>query len=323
MTQTIVVLDPMSAAGLERMRAHMPAGFVLETAAGREPEAQLRAMERAGYVITGDMAVTGEMMRRGAANGLKGVHKWGVGYDNIDVETARDLGIRVMRTTGSNARAVAETAVGLMLAVQRSIVAGHEGMRRGEWAKGELGVRTFLMSGKTVGLVGLGFIGSNVARILKGFGCRVLYAKPTRLPPAEEAELGVEHADLDTLLKEADIVSLHCALSPETRGLIGAAAIAAMKDGVVIVNTARGGIVDEAALADAIESGKVRGAGIDVYETEPPPSDLRLLSLPNVVVTPHIAAQAADNYPATVGRMFENIRRLSAAEPLPELDVVV
>lgn len=323
MPHTIVVLDPLTDVRLTRMRAFLPDGFVLTTAASREEGDQLAAMREAEFAISGDIAVTDAMMREGAAHAMKAVHKWGVGIDNIAHATAAEVGIRVLRTTGSNARAVAETTVALMLALQRNVVPGNDTMRRGEWAKGTIGPRTFLLTGKTVGLIGLGYIGKNVARMLKGFDCRVLYTKPTKLADDEEAELGVTHVPLATLIAESDVVSLHCALTPDTANLIDAAAFAAMKDGVVLVNTARGGIVDEAALGAALDAGKVRGAALDVFEVEPTPPGYPLIGRDDVIATPHIASQAADTFGTTVSRMFENLRFIAAGEEPPALDIVV
>jgi phosphoglycerate dehydrogenase-like enzyme len=263
------------------------------------------------------------MMTEGAKAGLKAVHKWGVGYDNIDIETAREAGVRVLRTTGSNAVPVAETAVALMLALQRSIVAGHTDMQEGKWSKWEVGPRTYMLTGKTVGLIGLGHIGKNVARMLQGFGCRLLYYKPRPLSQDEARALGVTHTPLDRLLAEADVVSLHCNLTPETSSLIDAGSLAAMKDGALLINTARGGIVDENAVADAIESGRLRGAAFDVFEIEPTPPDHRLIGLPGVIVTPHIASQAVDNFAGAVTRMIDNLAMLADGQEPPEGDVVV
>ena len=322
MDHTIVVLDPISEAQQERLRAYLPEGFRLTVAPSRDEADQVEAMRHGDFAITADVPVTEAMMRAGHAAGMKGVHKWGVGVDNVDVAAAKALGLWVMRTTGSNARAVAETTVGLMLALQRSIVIGHEGMRRGEWLKGAVGPRTLLLTGKTIGLVGLGYIGKNVARMLAGFDCQVLYTKPTPLPRDVEADLGVTHASLDRIIAESDILSLHCALTEATRGLIDAKAMAAMKNGALLVNTARGGIVDEDALADALESGKLRGAAVDVFEVEPTPPGHRLLALPTVIATPHMASQAADNFGKTVSRMFENIRTAAIGDTPPDIDVV-
>lgn len=319
----LVILDPLAADRFNRFNALVPAHFVLETAASRAPADQLAAICQADFAITGDVAVTAEMMRSGAAAGLRAVHKWGVGYDNIAIETAREVGVRVLRTTGSNALPVAETAVGLMLALQRSIILGHDDMQAGLWRKGEIGGRTFTLSGKTIGLIGMGPIGQTVARLLKGFGCRLLYTKPTPLPASEADDLGVQYVTLPTLLAEADLVSLHCALTPTTRNLIDAAAIAAMRDGALLVNTSRGGIVVETAVADAIRQGKLRGAAFDVFDAEPIQADHPLLGLPNVILTPHIASQAVDTYAPTVSRMLNNLTLLAQGQTLPAGDIVV
>ncbi|GAB5374338.1 MAG: 2-hydroxyacid dehydrogenase [Acuticoccus sp.] len=323
MPHTIVVLDPLTPERLARMRAFLPQGFALKAAASRDEADQLAAMRDADFAIAGDIAITGAMMREGAAHRMQAVHKWGVGVDNIACDVAAEVGLRVLRTTGSNARAVAETTLALMLALQRNVVPGNDGMRRGEWLKGTIGPRTFLLTGRTVGLIGLGYIGKNVAKMLAGFDCRVLYAKPTPLPPEEAEALNVTHVPVETLIAESDIISLHCALTDKTANLLDAAAFAAMKDDVVIVNTARGGILDESALADALRGGKVRGAALDVFEVEPTPPGHPLIGLDNVIATPHIASQAADTYGKTVGRMFENLRRVAEGEEVPALDVVV
>ncbi|MEO1105343.1 MAG: NAD(P)-dependent oxidoreductase, partial [Pseudomonadota bacterium] len=239
--ETIVVLDPVAPERLDRMRPFLPPGFDLASTASRSPADQMAGALSADYIITGDVAVTDAMMREGGKGRLKGVHKWGVGYDNIDLDAARQAGVRVMRTTGSNAAAVAETALAMILALNRALLPGHEGIAHGKWLKGELGPSIFLLSGKTVGLVGLGFIGKTLARLLSGFGCRILYTKPAALPDHEAEPLGVTHVDLQTLLTQSDVISLHCVLNAQTANLIGADEFAAMKDGVLFINTARGG----------------------------------------------------------------------------------
>lgn len=323
MTDTIVFLDPLKPAQMERLAPFAAPRFEIVVAASREPADQMAAIRSGAYAITGDVRVSAEMMREGAAAGLRAVHKWGVGYDNIDLEAARRHGVRVMRTTGSNAVPVAETAVAMMLALSRRVVAGHIGVLNGGWPKGEIGPTTMMLSGKTVGLIGMGYIGTVVARLLSGFGCRILYAKPNPLPQDEASALGVTHVTLAALLAEADVVSLHCALNEATRGLIGAAELAAMKRGALLVNTARGGIVDEDALADALECGHIAGAALDVFEVEPVPAGHRLVGLPGVIATPHTAAQAADNFAATVNRMIANITHIADGSEPPALDVLV
>ena len=323
MTHRVVLLDPVTPERMEQIGAFLPDGYTLHTAASRSPQDQLQAIAGATYAITGGVPVTAEMMKAGAASNLRAVHKWGVGYDNIDIESARSHGIRVMRTTGSNATAVAETAVGLILAAQRNIVAGHLALLEGEWAKGRLAQTCTLVANKTVGLVGLGYIGKSVARILRGFGCTTLYSKPTALSGEEERELGVTYAELTDLLDRCDVVSLHCALTSQTSGFINAAALARMKRGAYLVNTARGGIVIESDLADAVESGHLGGAAVDVFDEEPVPPGHRLLGLERVIVTPHLAALAAENFPASVQRMFTNFTCVTDGRDPPALDVVV
>lgn len=323
MPDTIVVLDPLTPDRLARLASHAPEPFVVRAAASRERADQLAAVAGAQYLITADMPVDREMMQAGRADSLAAVHKWGVGYDNIAIDAARELGLKVLRTTGSNALPVAETAVALMLALQRGIVAGHVGMQAGEWGKWTVGPNCFKLSGKTVGLIGLGYIGKNTARLLRGFDCTVLYAKPNPLSQEEERELGVERASVERLIAESDVISLHCALTPETATLIDAEAIATMKDGALLVNTARGGIACEKAVADALASGKLRGAAFDVFDVEPLPADNPLLKAPNAIVTPHIASQAADNYATTVNRMMDNLSALWRGDEVPPLDVVV
>ena len=321
MTETICLLDMTSPERVARLRALLPAGFELRhaTAPGEEPMKALIA--EADYAISGQVAVSSDVLRAGRK--LKLVHKWGVGVDNIDIEAARALGIRVARTTGSNALPVAEFTIGLMISALRFIAWSHEELKQGRWATGRLPGDTYTLSGKTVGIVGLGAIGKTVARLLAGFGCTLLYSKRTPLDPAEEAALGVRHASLAEILERADVVSLHCPLTPETTNLIDAAALRAMKKTAILVNVARGGVVDEQALVAALRSRAIAGAAMDVFSVEPLSPDSPLLALDNIVVTPHLAAMAADTFAPTVRRMFANMERVSRGEPIPPLDLVV
>ena len=320
MTETIVVLDAISETVAERLRALLPAGFSLThgTALGDDHLAEIIA--GADYAISGQVPVGGEVLR--AAKRLKLLHKWGVGVDNLDVETARALGIKVARTTGSNAVAVAEFTIGLMICALRHIPHGHFGLQHGRW-RNWCGRNPFLLSGKTVGLVGFGAIGKAVARLLSGFGCAILYTKPHRLTGGEEKTLGVEYAALPDLLLRSDVVSLHCPLTPATSGLIDCAALASMKPTAVLINVARGGVVAEQDLAWALRNRVIHAAAVDVYEIEPLPPGSPLLHIDNLTLTPHLGAMATDTFAPTVRRMFENIVRVSRGEALPALDVVV
>ena len=320
MTKLIVVLDAINPAVAERLRALLPDGFELThaTAAGDDHLAEIIA--EADYAISGQVAVGGAVLR--SAKRLKLLHKWGVGVDNLDIETARELGIQVARTTGSNSAAVAEFTIGLMICALRHIPHGHFGLQNGKWRNWR-GHSPFLLSGKTVGLVGFGAIGKAVAKLLSGFGCTILYSKPHRLDEDEEKELGVTFAEFPELLARADVVSLHCPLTPATNGLIDRGALTSMKPTAVLINVARGGVVVEHDLAWALRERVIHAAAVDVYEIEPLPADSPLLHIDNLTLTPHLGAMAADTFAPTVQRMFENIARVSRAEPIPALDSIV
>jgi glyoxylate reductase len=215
---------------------------------------------------------------------------YAVGFDNVNIKEATDRNVLIANTPCDEVNeAVAEHAVTLMLALARRIVEADESTRRGSYRGWEPNI--FLghaLRGKTLGIVGLGRIGTMAAKRVKGFDMKVLYNK--RSPDTEaEKEFGIEFADLDRLYAESDFISLHVPLTDETRGMINASAITKMKQGVIIVNTARGACIDEHALTDALRSGKVGGAGLDVFETEPNINP-ELIGMENVILTPHIAS---------------------------------
>jgi phosphoglycerate dehydrogenase-like enzyme len=321
-TETVVVLDPLSEDSVVRLRALLPPGLVLTHGTARGDDHLKEIIATAEYAIAGQVGVSGEVLR--AAPRLKLLHKWGVGVDNLDLEAARALNIRVARTTGSNAVPVAEFTLGLTLAALRCIAFGHAELKKGHWRTATaMPMQTFMLSGKTVGIIGFGAIGQALARILKGFGCTILYSKRTPLPAAEEAALGARFATLPEILAQADVITLNCPLTPETKNLIDRKALAAMKPTAVLVNAARGGVVVESDLVDALKARTIHAAAMDVYEIEPLPSDSPLLTLDNLVVTPHLAAIAADNFEKTVNQMFGNIASVARGEPVPERDLVV
>ncbi len=221
---------------------------------------------------------------------LKVVARAGVGLDNIDVPAATERGVMVVNAPISNIVSAAEHAVALLLAVARHIPAADASLRSGQWRRSAFG--GVELSGKTVGVVGLGKIGQLVAQRLAAFGTELIAYDPY-VSPARAAQLGIELVDLNELLSRADAISIHLPKTPETLGLIGADQLAKTKPGVLIVNAARGGLVDEQALADAVRSGQVGGAGIDVFGTEPCTAS-PLFELPRVVVTPHLGASTAE-----------------------------
>ncbi|QXQ12745.1 phosphoglycerate dehydrogenase [Skermania piniformis] len=225
-----------------------------------------------------------------AAPKLKIVARAGVGLDNVDVPAATERGVMVVNAPTSNIHTAAEHAVALLLAAARQIPAADATLREHTWQRSKFnGVEIY---GKTVGVVGLGRIGQLFAQRLAAFETEVIAYDPY-VSPARAAQLGIELLSLDELLRRADLISVHLPKTPETKGLINAETLQLTKPGVVIVNAARGGLVDEAALADALKSGHVRAAALDVFETEPC-TDSPLFELPNVVVTPHLGASTSE-----------------------------
>ena len=218
-----------------------------------------------------------------AAHDLCVIARTGVGTDSIDLKTATELGVVVATTPGLNEETVADHTMALILAAVRRIVEHDVSMRRGEWDRGG-GLTAWDLRGATVGIVGLGVIGQALARRLQGFDVTVIASDPV---VADGSVPGVTMVELDELLGSAQIISLHVPILDSTRSMIGAAELARMRPDAILVNAARGGLIDEDALIEALESGGIRMATLDVFENEPPAGS-RLLELPNVILTPHI-----------------------------------
>jgi phosphoglycerate dehydrogenase-like enzyme len=244
---------------------------------------------------------------------LKLIQKLGIGVDTIDLDSARRRGIAVCNMPGTNTRAVAELALLLMLATLRRVAELDAHTRAGHgWA---LDARLLddlaELGGRTVGLVGCGAVGTTLIPMLQGIGARVIFTDTIVRSQAHAA-----FVRFDELLASADIVSLHVPLTPETAGMMNAEAFAVMKRGAILVNTARGGLVDLDALYSALRSGRLRGAGLDVFESEPANTSHPLFTLPNVVMTPHLAWFTAETLSRSLGVFAENCRRLRDGEPL-------
>lgn len=224
-----------------------------------------------------------------SAKGLKIIAKHGAGVDSVDIAAATRCGIAVMVTSGANANAVAEHSLALMLALSRDLARYDRETRKGQWRNLDALQRDF--SARTVGIIGYGQIGERTAKLAAACGAPVIVHSRSakNLPEGMRLE-----PDLNRLLETADIVSLHCPLTPQTRGLIGAAQFARMKPDALLINTARGPVVDETALVAALKEGRIAGAGLDTMTTEPPGPDHPLYALPNVILTPHIAAVTTD-----------------------------
>lgn len=225
-----------------------------------------------------------------AAPKLKIVSNMAVGYNNIDLEVAKERGIIVTNTPDVLTNTTADLAFGLLIATARRLMEAEDTLRKGQWTSwSPMGYTGMDVGGATLGIIGMGRIGEAVARRAKGFDMRVLYHNRSRKPEAEAA-YGFEYAELDALLKEVDFVVILAPLTPETKGMIGERELGLMKKTAVLINVARGGIVDETALYHALKEGQIWAAGLDVFEKEPVPLDNPLLTLPNVTVLPHIGS---------------------------------
>lgn len=284
----ILVSDKLGAAGLDMLDKAADAAYDMKTGLSKE---ELLAIipEYDGLIIRSDTRPDADVIAAGKK--LKVIGRAGIGVDNIDIAAATKQGIVVMNTPGSNSVATAEQTMALMLAVSRHTVSAHNSLAAGEWNRAQFaGVELY---DKVLGIVGLGRIGRLVAERAKAFGMTVLAHDPF-VKAEEAATLGVSLVDLDQVLSQADYLTLHTAITPQTTQMINDPAIKKMKKGVVIINVARGKLIDEAALAEALQDGHVKAAALDVYTSEPPAADNPLLGLPNVLHTPHLGASTAE-----------------------------
>jgi D-3-phosphoglycerate dehydrogenase len=256
---------------------------------GRPPtrEELMTALAEADGLLAGHGPVDSGILD--SAPRLKIVARHGVGIDRIDLPEATRRRVIVTTTPGANSRAVAEYVFALALGLFRRTPAACASMQAGRWEPRDFMGRTLYK--KTLGIVGMGAIGRLVASLARGFEMEVIAHDPF---VDEAGDSGVELTTLDVLLQKADVVTLHCALTDDTRGLIGAQALSKMKSAAVLINTSRAGVTDSAALRRALEEGKIAGAALDVFDSEPPPEDDPLVKAPNVLATPHIAAYAEE-----------------------------
>jgi formate dehydrogenase len=269
-------------------------------------------------ISTAFTPLTREMLH--AASRVRFIQVAGVGVDHIDLEAARELGITVAAVTGANTVSVAEHVVMVALALMRGLIPAHNMLAQGQWSLPYWIAHAHDLQGKTVGIVGMGRIGREVAARLLPFGVTLFYYDIQPLPPEQEAALGATYLELDALLPECDLVTLHMPLTPETRGLFNRERLFALKQGAFLINTARAELVDEGALVDALQE-RLGGAAIDVFAPEPPSPDHPLLKLPNVILTPHGAGVTQEAQQRIAQGVLQNVLRFLEGRPLA--DVVV
>jgi len=234
---------------------------------------------------------TTEIVEAGAKGNLKVIGRAGIGVDNIDIETAGKLGIKVVNSPTGSTKSVAELAIAHMLSLARFVPKADSTMKKGEWIKKQL--KGTELNGKTLGLIGSGYIAQHVARIANCLGMQVLVYSP-HCTDEKASKMGATRKDIDDLLKQSDFISLHIPHTQDSHYLLNEKTISIMKDGSYLVNVARGGVVDENALYNALKSGKLAGAAVDVFEQEPTSKENKLLSLDNVILSPHIGANTKE-----------------------------
>jgi D-3-phosphoglycerate dehydrogenase len=297
----IFVSDDVNEGGLEPLRA---AGFAVEKKTGLKGDELAAALSEAdGLIVRSETKVTAPLME--AAARLRVIGRAGVGVDNIDVGAATERGVIVMNAPDGNTMTTAEHTMALLLSLARRVPQGDASLKAGRWERKKfVGVE---LRGKTLGVVGLGRIGRVVASRARGFEMKVVAFDPF-VAPGQVRDEEIELAPLEEVFRRADFVTVHTPLTPETRGIIGPREFALMKEGVRVINCARGGLVDEAALYAAIKEGRVAGAALDVFEQEPPPADHPLLALEEVIVTPHLGASTREAQEGVALTVAEQMR---------------
>ena len=279
------------------------------------PEQVLEHLGAAPVLVTHLAPMSASVFEAAPALALLAVSRGGP--VNVDMKAAAAHGVTVVNTPGRNASAVAEFTIGAIIAQTRNITRGHDALRRGEF-RGDLyraDATGDELSDLTVGVIGYGNVGSRVVRLLRAFGGPILVCDPYVQLSPDDAQAGVRHVTLERLLAESDVVTLHPRVTDETRGMIGAQALRAMKPGAVLINTARGPLMDYDALHHALTQGTLRGAMLETFAVEPPPADTPLLALPNVTLTPHIAGASLKTVRIAAEMAAEEIRRWIAGEP--------
>jgi phosphoglycerate dehydrogenase-like enzyme len=320
MSPRLVVVPP-SAEVAEIARQMAPAGF--ELVMPKDSPAEIKAaVDKAEYMVCYPHVRMDDEFHKSAPK-LKLIQLLSAGYDAVDIEAARRAKVPVSNNGGANAISVAEHAIMLMLTVARRVVWQHTSVSAGRWRGNGPAPRMYELHDKTLGIIGLGTIGKKVARMARGLGMRVHYFDVVRLTEDQEDALGVKFRLKKELLRTSDVVSLNTPLNASTRHMIGAEELALLKPTAILVNTSRGPVIDEKALFNTLTGHKIFGAGLDVFDQEPPQADNPLFKLDNVVLTAHFAGPTWDNHVSRFRNAFDNVERMARGEApfwvVPEL----
>lgn len=314
----IVVLSPLPREAVQGMLTGVTdrSDVVVEVYGG-EPGHGLEEAVRGADVIIGDFTfrLPVDAAVAEAARGCRLIQQPSIGYQHIDLEATRKAGIPVANVGAANAIGVAEQAIMFMLCLLKRALYFHAKTARGEWGQQDIfTLGMYELHGKTLGIIGMGNIGREVALRARAFGCRTLYYDTRRLPEEKERELGAEYVALEELLRGSDILSLHVPLTPETRYLVDRERLAMMKPEAYLLNLARGEVVDEEALAEALQEGRLAGAGIDVFSEEPVNPDNPLLRSDKVILSPHVAGGTNESRVRMLQVTVDNVVRVLSGE---------
>lgn len=302
-------INGQSQAVADIVRKSAPYGYPLEVLRSEASDLEkIEGIGEAEFLILHPAEASRSVLQN--AKNLRHIQLLTAGYDKVDLAAAAELGISVATNGGANAWAVAEQAIGLLLCLVRRLIQCDQSVRAGTWRKPITGMNTFELAGKTVGLLGVGNIGSKVAQRLEAFETRIIFHDRFRKPGNDDWE----SVAFETLLKESDVLSVHVPLTADTRGMIGADELASMKRSAVIINTSRAEVFDETALTDALRARRIAGAGLDVFHQEPVSPQNALLSLDNVVLSPHSAGHSLEAWFRRARFAWENIQRVVSGE---------
>lgn len=310
---TILLTNHYNDIPLSIVKDALPKGFaLLSLDKACKEELIVKAPQADYFLVSGRLPIDKEVIE--AAGELKMIQRTGVGLDMFDMTLLKEKNIPVYVNAGVNARSVAEHAVMLILSVLKRLTIVNTNVKNGVWLKQDTGVQGRELGGKTIGMLGMGNIGRNVVKMLSGFSVNIIYYDMYRLSKDKEKELGVEYAPLDEVFKKADILTLHCPLTLETKHIINENSIATMKKGAIIINTARGGLIDEVALVNALKTGQIKAAGLDVFEKEPPIENNPLLAFENVIVSPHVGGLSYEAFKGMMVEAMNNIKKFEEGD---------
>lgn len=314
--EKVLVIGPFNESMKGALAQAFDKRFALEYITSREEYGRIAD---ADYIILRTLALNAEDIA--AMKKVKLIQRWGAGFDTVDIKAAAEKKIPVAITYGINSTPVAEMTMALTLAVYRGLVPMTNGIQAGKWEREAVSRNSFTINSKTVGIIGIGNIGRKVAALFQAFGARVIYYDLFRLSPEREHELSLTYSELDEIWGECDIISLHAPATPETMHIVNAESLSRMKDGAVLINTAREELVDMEALAAVLKKGKLLGVGLDAIE-ESTMTSLPFAGLSNVVLTAHLGGNTADNAVHMAKRCAEQVAAISAGEKLAAPHVV-